>query len=55
MTNEKLIEKLKQFPGHYEVEVFIEGIETQDLEGPIENVNCFNATKIVSLEIGPLT
>lgn len=52
MTVEELIQKLKQYPLHYEVEIFSECPETGDKEASIENVVSFNATKTVSLEIG---
>ena len=53
MTVEELIMGLKQFPLHYEVEIFSECPETGDKEASIETITSFNATKTVSLEIGP--
>lgn len=51
MQIHELIERLQKYPGHYEVEIFKDGMEAEDLAADIVDVFNAPATKIVSLEI----
>jgi hypothetical protein len=52
MTTGELIEKLKKYPDHFEVEVFLDGLgENDDLTSEILDVQNFQPQKIVSIEL----
>ena len=52
MNVEELIERLKKFPPHFEVECWWDGMgESDDLTPEIIDVQNFTTTKIVSLEM----
>lgn len=54
MNIEELLEKLKQYPLHYTVEVFHESPELGDTSAEVLDVVHFPTTKVVGIELATI-